>query len=180
MSLEGQLVLTIEYVLCIYDIAMLCAERLCELPLEVRIIVARMDIEVYMRMYLWDDEFREYANKEYAIDDFIERFVVKRMYDYKIYKLGNNEYHKYDNGRQARYMNGKLHRDGGPALIYANGEQEYWINGKLHRDGGPAVIHVSGYKAYYQHGKRHRLNGPAIICTDGREKYYEYGAEIKY
>ena len=180
---------------------MLCAELLCELPLEVRILVARLDAEVYMRMYLYDDEFRCYANKENAIDDFIERFVVKQMCGYKIYKLGNVEYRIYDNGKQLWFTNGKLYRNNGPAKICANGDQ-YWINGNLHRldgpaiicangdqewhvdgkchrDDGPAITYANGYKAYYQDGKRHRLDGPAIIYVDGRKEYWKYGVRIK-
>jgi hypothetical protein len=134
-----------------------------------------MDIETYMRMYLWDTEFRKYANSEYAIDDFIERFVVTRISIFKRYKLGNHIYDKYDDGIQRWYMNYFLHRLDGPAVICPNGDMFWHINGRLHRDDGPAVIHTSGYKAYYQHDKRHRLNGPAIIHVDGREEYYEYG-----
>jgi hypothetical protein len=83
---------------------MLCAKRLCELPLEVRILIARMDIEAYMRMWVYDDEFRDYAKGMYAVDDFINRFVVKQMNGYKIYKINNIEYHKYDNQRHLWMM----------------------------------------------------------------------------
>lgn len=34
--------------------------------------------------------------------------------------------------------------------------------GKLHRDGGPAMIYNNGTEIWYQHGKRHRINGPAV------------------
>jgi hypothetical protein len=158
---------------------MLCAERLCELPLEVRVLVANMDIETYTRMYLYDTGFRDYANTEYAVDDFIARFVVTRMEDYTLYRINNIEYYKYDNGNQGWYMNGKFHKNGGPAVIFANGDEYWYINDKYHRDDGPAIIHNNGYKAYYLNGKIHRLDDPAIIHEDGREEYWEYGMRVK-
>jgi hypothetical protein len=186
------------------DIAMLSAERLCELPLEVRILVARMDIETYIRMYLWDSEFREYARKVYAVDDFIELFVVEKKDRYKKYKINNMEYRKYNDGGQQWYKNSELHKDNGPAVICANGNEYWYINGerhringpaiiltdgknthehwfinnKYHRDDGPAMIH-GGYKTYYQHDMLHRLNGPAVMYADGREEYWEYGVKIR-
>lgn len=33
-------------------------------------------------------------------------------------------------GSQYWYLNGKRHREGGPAVIYADGTQEWWLNGK--------------------------------------------------
>jgi hypothetical protein len=119
---------------------MLSAERLCELPLEVRILIAKADIEAYTRMYLWDTGFREYAKGMYAIDDFIERFVVKRMEDHKKYKINNIEYRKYNDGGQQWYKNSELHKDNGPAVICANGNEYWYINGERHRINGPAII----------------------------------------
>jgi hypothetical protein len=113
---------------------------MCELPLEVRVYIARMDIEAYTRMYLWDTGFREYAKGMYAVNDFIELFVVEKKDRYKKYKINNIEYLKYDNGRQEWYMNGKLHKDNGPAVICANGGECWYINGKRHRINGPAII----------------------------------------
>ena len=59
-------------------------------------------------------------------------------------------------------INGKYHREDGPACIcyYKDGSiqfKEYWINGKRHREDGPAYIgyHPNGnieYKYYYIYG----------------------------
>lgn len=44
------------------------------------------------------------------------------------------------------YCEGKLHRDGAPAVIERSSndgtvsKEEYWRNGVLHRDDGPAVV----------------------------------------
>jgi hypothetical protein len=164
--------------------------------------IANMDVKVYIRMYLLCEEFRKYATTKYAIDDFIERFVVKRMNDHIHYKLGNIEYYKYDDGSQLWCMNGKIHRDDGPALICANGEKRWYLNGgihsdngpamicnngdmfwykngRYHRDNGPSVIRIDGYKAYYLNDKKHRLDGPAIIHVDGSKEYWMSGVRIK-
>ena len=38
------------------------------------------------------------------------------------------------------FLNGKLHREDGPAYEKASGETKRWyINGKLHREDGPAI-----------------------------------------
>lgn len=65
-----------------------------------------------------------------------------------------------------------LHRENGPAVVYASGDQAYWLNGKLSREDGPALIYTNGYQVYYLEGKRHRLDGPAVIHPDGRVEYY--------
>ena len=39
---------------------------------------------------------------------------------------------------------------------------------KLHRSGGPAVIYSSGSKFWFQHGMAHRNNGPALIWNFGK------------
>ena len=36
-------------------------------------------------------------------------------------------------------LNGKSHRENGPAVEY-NGSKYWWLNGKLHREDGPAII----------------------------------------
>jgi|ERR1700691_1465789 len=53
-----------------------------------------------------------------------------------------------------------------------DGSIEYYLNGKLHREVGPAVINSDGTIEYYLNGKRHRENGPAIIWGDGVKDWY--------
>lgn len=45
-------------------------------------------------------------------------------------------------------MNGKVHKEDGPAVIYSDGDTEWYINGKLHRTDGPAVLCSNGYKEW--------------------------------
>ena len=55
-------------------------------------------------------------------------------------------------GYQRWFLNGKLHRTDGPAIIHPNGTQSWWINGNLHREFGPAVIYPNGSKQWYLNG----------------------------
>ena len=40
----------------------------------------------------------------------------------------------YDNGSRYWYLNGKLHREDGPAREWANGSKYWFLNGKRHRE----------------------------------------------
>lgn len=46
---------------------------------------------------------------------------------------------------------------------YNNGSEFWFLDGNLHREDKPAVIYRSGTKYWYFYGKKHRVNGPAII-----------------
>ena len=48
----------------------------------------------------------------------------------------------------------------------------YWVNGKRHREDGPAYQSIDGYKSYYINGKLHRLDGPAAEWDGDGDKYY--------
>jgi hypothetical protein len=56
-------------------------------------------------------------------------------------------------GSKKHYLNGLIHREGGPAIEDSNGDRSWWQNDLLHRLDGPAVDYVNGYKAWYFHGK---------------------------
>jgi hypothetical protein len=55
----------------------------------------------------------------------------------------------YAAGDKSWYLNGKLHREDGPAAEYANGSKEWYLNDKLHREDGPAIEYADGYKFWY-------------------------------
>ena len=44
---------------------------------------------------------------------------------------------------------GKLHRDDGPAIMYASGTKEWWQHGECHRDNGPAIEYANGHKEWW-------------------------------
>lgn len=59
-------------------------------------------------------------------------------------------------GNKSWYLNGSsiLHREDGPAVIFASGDKEWYIHGKLHRLDGPAVEWVGGRRFWYINGQR--------------------------
>lgn len=60
----------------------------------------------------------------------------------------------FDNGIKAWYLNGKLHREDGPAREYVDGTKEWYLNGELHREDGPAFEYANGNKLWYLNGKK--------------------------
>ena len=73
------------------------------------------------------------------------------------------------------HLNGKPHRENGPACEYRNGTVAWYLNGQRHRENGPACEYTSGTKAWFLNDKRHRINGPAIEYTDGNKSWYLKG-----
>jgi len=60
----------------------------------------------------------------------------------------------YTNGAKYWYLNGKLHREDGPAIEHTSGNKHWFLNGKLHREDGPAVEWANGDKEWYLNGKK--------------------------
>ena len=52
----------------------------------------------------------------------------------------------HGNGDKFWCLNGKLHREDGPAIEYGNGDKFWCLNDKLHREEGPAIEYVNGDK----------------------------------
>jgi hypothetical protein len=84
-----------------------------------------------------------------------------KTYIVKINDIGNKEW----------YLNGKLHREDGPAIEWADGSKYWYSNDKRHREDGPAIEWVDGTKFWYLNDKLHREDGPAIEYYSG-EKYW--------
>ena len=70
---------------------------------------------------------------------------------------------------QQWYVNGNLHRIGGPAIIYETGRQEWYINGKRHREDGPARMFSDGRQEWWVNGNLHREDGLLLFTNDGTE-----------
>ena len=45
------------------------------------------------------------------------------------------------------FLNGKRHREDGPAVEGSDRAKEWWVNGKLHRENGPAIERSDGTKS---------------------------------
>jgi hypothetical protein len=49
-------------------------------------------------------------------------------------------------------LDGKFHREDGPAIEWADGSKSWWINSQLHREDGPACEYADGSKEWYLNG----------------------------
>ena len=58
----------------------------------------------------------------------------------------------HENGNKYWYLDGKRHREDGPAIEWANGDKYWYLKGKRHREDGPALEYVNGDKAWYLNG----------------------------
>lgn len=70
--------------------------------------------------------------------------------------------------------------DAGGARRQAGGYYAAFDNvGRIHREGGPAIVYINGMQCWYRHGKLHRDDGPAIIYPSGETRWYHYGRPVK-
>ena len=61
---------------------------------------------------------------------------------------------------------------------YPNGNKEWYLNGKLHREDGPAIENTNGNKYWYLNGKRHREDGPVVERANGTKEWYLNDEEV--
>ena len=57
-------------------------------------------------------------------------------------------------GFKSWWLNGKKHREDGPAVECASGSKAWWLNGERHREDGPAIESAIGFKSWWLNGKR--------------------------
>ena len=70
----------------------------------------------------------------------------------KVINILQTEYVECANGDKHWYLNGKLHREDGPAVEHADGSKYWFLNGQLHREDGPAAEWANGSKYWYLNG----------------------------
>jgi len=64
-------------------------------------------------------------------------------------------------------------------IIVDKYEDKYWfLNGKKHKEDGPAVVTQDGSKGWYLNDKLHRIDGPAIELFDGSKYWFLNGKEV--
>ena len=88
------------------------------------------------------------------------------------------------NGDKFWYLNGKWHREDGPALEYANGDKTWYLNDKRHREDGPAIEYTGGYKAWYLNNNRvteeeHKRRTSKVIEMTMEEISKALGKQVK-
>jgi antitoxin component YwqK of YwqJK toxin-antitoxin module len=80
----------------------------------------------------------------------------------------------YPNGTKYWYLNGKLHREDGPAAEWSDGTKWWYLNGELHREDGPAIEWSNGTKYWYLNGeclseeKFNKRTNPEPDSCDGK------------
>ncbi|MEO7172794.1 hypothetical protein [Flavobacterium sp.] len=99
--------------------------------------------------YGWD------KNKGYGTKDHLEAIgkngpCMHHRFSYGSLKKVTKFTYKYG----TKYLlEGKIHREGGPAIEYSNGDKEWRVQGKRHRLDGPAIEHKNGNKHWYYAGE---------------------------
>jgi hypothetical protein len=69
--------------------------------------------------------------------------------------MNNKPVMKVDaNGTKEWYLNGKFHREDGPAIECFNGIKCWYLNGEYHREDGPAMEYPNGIKWWFLNGKK--------------------------
>ena len=58
------------------------------------------------------------------------------------------------------------------------GNSFWYLNGKLHREDGPAMILNEGSKFWYLHGMRHREDGPAVEWSNQYKQWFINDVEL--
>jgi len=53
-----------------------------------------------------------------------------------------------------------------------NGTKRWLLNGRRHREDGPAIEMWDGRKEWWLHGSRHREDGPAYEGVDGTKLWF--------
>lgn len=71
-------------------------------------------------------------------------------------------------------VNGKLHREDGPAVIWNDGTENWYQNGRLHREDGPARTWYDGSTTWYIDGVPQSEPGPQIV-KDIHEYIHAHG-----
>ena len=84
----------------------------------------------------------------------------------------------YSNGGKYWYLNGKRHREDGPAIECSNGGKYWYLNDKRHREDGPAIEDSAGGESWYLNDKLHREDGPAIEYSDGFKAWFILGEQL--
>lgn len=60
-----------------------------------------------------------------------------------------------------------------------HGTRRYFnSNNQLHRENGPAVIYADGAQCWCRNDMLHREDGPAVMFTSGRMCWFLYGEEL--
>lgn len=61
-----------------------------------------------------------------------------------------------------------------------SGTKRWILNGRCHREDGPAVENSDGPKYWYQNDRLHREDGPAVEWEDGVIEWWVNGCKFSF
>jgi len=90
----------------------------------------------------------------------------------------------WGNGNKSWYLNGKIHREDGPAIERANGNKFWWLNDKLHREDGPAMEWADGDKFWFLNDEevteeKHKRQTSKVVEMTMEEINKALGKQVK-
>lgn len=136
------------------------------LPLDIKLIIASFDMDVWIRLSYFDEEFKNFSyniGRKIFIDLFT---IIVNTNGVKFWTLFNIPYRDNDepaaikiDGTKMWYKNGKVGRDNDqPACISLDGSMLWFKDGEIHRDNDqPAIIIPDNSTMWYQYSKLHRV-----------------------
>lgn len=65
-------------------------------------------------------------------------------------------------------------------VVFADGTRAWYLDGRLHRDDGPAIQTPGGFRGWKRYGESHRDDGPALEWPDGRQQWVANGKTTKW
>ena len=91
-------------------------------------------------------------------DQIMEKVEVNLIDDMSIYQslifnMDKESKIEYSNGNKYWLLNGKRHREDGPAIERSDGSKFWYLNGECHRTDGPAIEYRNGTKYWYLNDK---------------------------
>lgn len=170
-----------------------------DLLLDIKKYIGFFDAYVWFKMYIIDEEFKEYASSNEGIHFFTSNFLttvngITKLDFLDIIHNINDLPAMVTDETQNWYCMGKLHRKNDlPATIWKKGAKQWFNHGQCHRENDlPAYMDTNGDKAWWYNdhaiidsnerqewwckGLKHRENDlPAIISKHGAKFWYYNG-----
>ena len=76
------------------------------------------------------------------------------------------------------YLADACYRDAESPIVLDCGSKYWHVNGKLHREDGPAIEGLNGTTHWFVNGKRHRTDGPATEWDTGERYWFLDGRAV--
>jgi hypothetical protein len=62
----------------------------------------------------------------------------------------------------------------------SEGNKRWQLDGKFHREDGPAIEYADGYTSWWLYDEIHRTDGPAVEDTNGEKQWYLYDIKLTF